>query len=348
MDERTPQAPPEIAPISDGLARPKWSVMIPAYNCSRYLTAALTAVLSQDPRSEEMQIEVVDDFSTDADVRALVSRVGKGRVGYYRQPRNMGSLRNFETCINRARGEYVHILHGDDVVKPGFYKEIQNLFNRFPNAGAAFTDFIYINESGQELYTEEKRILDEPGIPEGWLETIASGQRIQPPAIVVKREVYERLGSFFAVHYGEDWEMWTRIAAHYPVAHSPRFLAQYRIHTNNITSRSFLTGQNVRDINKVINIIQQYLPEELRPTLKRAARRNFSIYFAKVSDKIYHEYKNPPAALRHIREALSLHTNRTTLYYFAKLWLKKMIRYRYETIYPQPSSQVFTLNTERV
>jgi glycosyltransferase involved in cell wall biosynthesis len=64
-----------------------------------------------------MQIEVVDDGSTDADKEALVKQTGKGRVEYYRQPENVGSLRNFETRLNRATGHYIHILHGDDKSK---------------------------------------------------------------------------------------------------------------------------------------------------------------------------------------------------------------------------------------
>ena len=47
--------------------RPRWSVMIPTYNCARYLEAALRSVLAQDPGREAMQIEVVDDHSPDDD-----------------------------------------------------------------------------------------------------------------------------------------------------------------------------------------------------------------------------------------------------------------------------------------
>ncbi|RYZ54949.1 MAG: glycosyltransferase, partial [Sphingobacteriales bacterium] len=314
MDERIPCTPPRILPVEKKVPRPRWSVMIPAYNCIGYLKQTIESVLSQGIPEEQMQIEVVDDFSTDGDVEALVLETGKGRVKFYRQEKNRGSLRNFETCINRAKGHWVHLLHGDDLVRPGFYKEIEMLFKKHPEAGAAFTDFIYMNEQGEELYAE-KKILDVPGIPENWLATIARGQRIQPPAIVVKREVYEDLGGFFAVHYGEDWEMWTRIASKYKMAHSPKYLAKYRIHTNNITSRSFMTGQNVRDIGKVIGLIQNYLPQQERDVLRRDACRNFSEYFAKISDKIYHEYRNPAAALCQVKEALHLDVNKTTLFF---------------------------------
>ncbi|MEQ9234992.1 MAG: glycosyltransferase [Coleofasciculus sp. E2-BRE-01] len=53
-----------ISPIPKGEQRPLWSVMIPTYNCAQYLRETLANVLAQDPGSEVMQIEVIDDHST--------------------------------------------------------------------------------------------------------------------------------------------------------------------------------------------------------------------------------------------------------------------------------------------
>lgn len=295
MNERIPQVPPVILPLPVGEIRPRWSVMIPAYNCIGYLEETLRSVLVQDPGPEAMQIEVVDDHSTDGDVRALVERVGNGRVGYFRQPYNRGSLRNFETCLNRAKGEWIHLLHGDDLINPGFYLETGDLLTRYPEAGAALTSHIFINEEGKDI-SFYRSLADSPGLLGNWLPRIASRQYVQPPAVVVKRSVYEHLGSFFAVHFGEDWEMWVRIAAHYPVAYSPRHLAKYRYHSNNITSRSFLSGQSVRDIRKVIGIVQQYLPRDQQRTLRKAARKNYATYFADMAHRVYYKLKDPKAA----------------------------------------------------
>jgi len=126
--------------------------MIPAYNCLAYLREALENVLDEAPGPAQMQITVVDDASTDGDVGAVVKAVGRGRVGYFRQPVNRGSLRNFETCLNLARGEWVHLLHGDDRVTPGFYAEIEMLLRRHPEAGAAFTNVTYIHPSGVDMF----------------------------------------------------------------------------------------------------------------------------------------------------------------------------------------------------
>ena len=299
MQSRIPETPPQIIPVTIA-DPPLWSVMIPTYNCLNYLKETLESVLMQDQGSGLMQIEVVDDCSTDGDVEALVQQVGKGRVQFYRQPQNKGSLRNFETCLNRSKGKLVHLLHGDDKVKNGFYREIESLFTKYPQAGAALVKNAYINESGYET-SLERQVLNEPGIIPNWLETIATSQRLQPPAIVVKREVYEKLGGFFGVHYGEDWEMYTRIAAHYPVAYSPSYLAQYRVHQNNITSQSFLKGQHIKDLKKVIQIIQGYLPPEKRKKVWQKSLKTKSAWFARHANAIY--AKNPDAGLLHAKNA---------------------------------------------
>jgi glycosyltransferase involved in cell wall biosynthesis len=327
MSERIPQSPPAIQSLPDHTIRPLWSVMIPTYNCSNFLVENLHSVLAQDPGAALMQIEVVDDFSTDADVERLVNEIGKGRVGFYRQPRNVGSLRNFETCLNRSNGHYIHLLHGDDQVRPGFYSEIEKLFTLFPQAGAAFTGFVYVDEQNERLY-DNHTLLDKPGILQNWLLKIASSQLIQVPAMVVRRTVYEKLGGFYGVHYGEDWEMWARIAAHYPVAHSPERLALYRVHSDNITSRYFLTGQSMTDAIQVVQTIQKYLPASEQKRAKRAAEKHLAYYFARSADKIYHQYGKPYVALDQARRALGLYFGPLTFFYWLKIRVKLSIGYK--------------------
>ena len=109
---------------------PKWSVMIPTYNCANLLEQTLLSILQQDPGEELMQIEVIDDCSTIDNPEEVVNRLGKGRIKFFRQPKNVGAIRNFNTCINRSNGEFVHILHGDDWIENGFYNEINNLIVR--------------------------------------------------------------------------------------------------------------------------------------------------------------------------------------------------------------------------
>lgn len=71
-----------IPPVPDGTPRPLWSVMIPTYNCAKYLRETLASVLVQDPGPDVMQIEVVDDHSTKDDPEAVVKELAGDRYTY--------------------------------------------------------------------------------------------------------------------------------------------------------------------------------------------------------------------------------------------------------------------------
>jgi len=279
--ERIPSTPPKISPVPLDIRRPLWSVMIPAYNCSRYLSEAITSVLTQNLDWDNFQIEVVDDNSTDADVETLVKNIGQGKISYYRQPENVGSLRNFETCINRSKGYYVHLLHGDDKVKNSFYSKLTTLFNQFPSAGAAFCSYDLIDQNGTYLCSEHKEA-SEPCIFSDCLERLVAKQLLQVVTIAVRREVYEKLGCFYGVTYGEDWEMWARIAKNYPMAYTPECLAEYRFHGNSISGQSYISGQNIKDIIKISKVISSYLPVEKQYGAKKLLQQNYAAYIIRM------------------------------------------------------------------
>ena len=328
MLERIPKSPPKIAPLADDANRPLWSVMIPSYNSINYLRDTINSVLAQAPPVEEMQFEVIDDCSTDGDVEALVKEIGKGRVSFFRQPQNIGHYRNFEFCINRAKGKFVHILHGDDIVKPGFYQEITSLFEEYPNAGAALTHCIYFDENSVPSWGTPQ-LLDKPGIIDNFLLKLAKEQLVQTPSIVVKRSVYEDLGTFYGELYVEDWLMWLRIAANYEVAYSPKSLANYRVHTNNITGSTFISGQNIKGTRFFIDTIQEYLPKEERRSLKNEAKRQFASYVTtSVANRLYHDMNNPKAAWQQAWGVFKFYPSLDTFYCLLKISGKVVLCYK--------------------
>ena len=309
---RIPKSPPQIASLTDELHRPMWSVMIPTYNCSNYLIETIKSVLLQDIGEDNMQIEVVDDCSTDANVQELIQIIGQGRVKYYRQKQNVGSLRNFETCISRSRGKYIHLLHGDDRIKKGYYVAITEVFEKFPNAGAAFCAWEHIDSHG--VFSHQSRLeANTPCILENWLYKLAEHPRLQYVAMTVKREVYEKVGSYYLANYGEDWEMWARIAKDYDTAYIPEFLAEYREHENSITWRSYQTGQNIKDINKVIKIIGSYLPKINQRASLKNAKKNYALWILNETFRVWLINKNNKTVYNQIKSILVTYTDKDIL-----------------------------------
>ncbi|HEV2736567.1 MAG TPA: glycosyltransferase [Longimicrobiaceae bacterium] len=294
----------EVPPAPAGEPRPLWSVMIPAYNCAAYLRVTLESVLAQDPGPGAMQIEVVDDCSTSDDPEAVVREVGGGRVAFYRQARNVGHVGNFETCLLRSRGRLVHLLHGDDAVRPGFYAAMGRAFDARPGLGMAFCRHVYMDEAGT-WRSPGPLLAPEPGVLAGGAALLAARQPVQTPAAVVRREVYERLGGFDRrmPFCGEDWEMWVRIASQFPVWYEPEPLALYRRHAVSLTGRSLRTGENLRDLRRAVGIYRAYLPAAAAEGAATEALERTALWGVELAARLL-AGRDRPAALAQLREAL--------------------------------------------
>ncbi|MBN3039721.1 MAG: glycosyltransferase, partial [Candidatus Omnitrophica bacterium] len=269
---------PEIKAVSEKIKRPFWSVMIPTHDRPKYLAETLISVISQDPGPDEMHIEVVDNCSKTDEAEKIVKNVGNNRISYYRLDQAASMNDNWNNCIQRARGHWVHILHDDDLVRPCFYERFRKALLKNQNVGAAFCRNLWIDDEGhwQSISDLERKT---PGILENWLERIVEFQRIQPPSIVVKRSTYEELGGFaLEIVWGLDWEMWKRIAARYAFWYEPEPLACYRLHQSALSVSVTENQKHISDLILSIEMGRAYLPAPLFKKLSRKARKNYSLF----------------------------------------------------------------------
>jgi glycosyltransferase involved in cell wall biosynthesis len=254
-----------------------------------------------------MEIEVVDNCSTD-DPEAVVRELGRGRIRFYRQPRNVGAVENFNTCIRRARGEWVHILHADDVIRPGFFAHARRAATEHPAIGAFVCRLIYIDETGlwtglSELEARTAGILGEDFVTRQLLE-----QRIQFAGMIVRRRVYEELGGFRPeLNHCTDWDMWNRVVAHRQIFYDPEPLAHYRIHSRSDTHRVVRSGENVADERRAIRLSSSYVPGGQASRLQRDAMRIAAIRASRRVRRLWRS-GDRTAALRQFREALRCST----------------------------------------
>jgi GT2 family glycosyltransferase len=261
--------PPGIEPVADGTPRPFWTVAVPTHRPPPLLKSTLESVLAQDPGPEAMQILVVDDGSGDDRARVLVEQLAPDRIEYIGNPTSLGIARSWNSCLAASRGEWIHLLHQDDLVRPGFYAALAAGVRERPEVGAAFCRHFVTDDAGhwQGISPLER---PSPGMLEGWLARLASGQCIQCPAIVVRRSVYEKLGGFRPdLIYALDWEMWLRIARTEKFWYEPEPLAAYRCHAANESSRLQRTGDTVADVRRAARVATQ----SLAPALRRDALR---------------------------------------------------------------------------
>jgi len=318
--------PPAVYALDIDASRPFWSVMIPTYNPrADYLEETLLSVLKQDPGPDQMQIEVIDDCSNDDTAYEVTDRVGAGRVTFHRESENRGLADSWNRCIERAQGRWVHILHQDDMVLPGFYDFLRRGAEE-SEAGAIFCRHAVMNSNGHwirlsELHRESTGLLDD------WHAKITTQCVIQCASIAVRRCVYEQLGGFLPnLHYAPDWEMWQRIASRFPFCFEPSILACYRVHPNSATSRLRLDAADARDIREMIDLTISYHSPARGRVLAKKARS----WWAEVA--VFHAREllvkvGFAAAWQQIVEALRLSRNPLVvgkIFSFFVLWFRIM------------------------
>jgi glycosyltransferase involved in cell wall biosynthesis len=270
-----------------------------------------------------MQIEVIDDCSSDDTASEVTLRVGAGRVTFHAECQNRGLANTWNRCIERARGHWVHILHQDDIVLPGFYDVLRRGAER-SHAGAVFCRHAIANPKGHwigisELHRESAGLLDD------WHGTITVQQLIQCAAIAVRRTVYEQLGGFLPhLRYVADWEMWQRIATQFPFWFEPSILACYRLHPNSATSDMRLNAADTRDIREMIELTATYHAPARGRVLARKARSRYAEEAVSHARELLVKVGFAPA-LRQIVEALRLCHNRRIIqrvFAFLVLWFR--------------------------
>jgi glycosyltransferase involved in cell wall biosynthesis len=259
----------------EAMNRPFWSIMIPTFNCARSLCRTIESVLSATVHNPETQIEIVDDSSSHDNPEEVADAYRGRGITFYRQPRNVGASANFNSCVSRARGKWVHILHGDDYVHPDFYSALEQGISSHQNVGVAFTSYVAVDESGGHLW-QSKNLPDTRGIIERrWRDVIAVHNEIMAPAIVVQKSAYTEAGNFNTLlTHTADWDMWKRLIWRYDTWFEPRTLAFYVIHASADSGKLMRSGENLRDSLRAIKIGSHYFPIDRRKELFREACRS--------------------------------------------------------------------------
>ncbi len=235
------------------------SIMIPTYNCARYLEQTLASLADQG--LDQTQVEVIDDCSTEDDPEDVVRRLGQGRVGFHRQPSNLGLVGNFNTCISRAERRWVHLLHGDDLVLPGAYAAFDDLLSRHPDSGVAFARCVVIDTEGVWNTLGETLGPDVDGAlvydPLRW-----GLNPVQFAGTLFRRDAAVAVGAFDGRYaHAADWHLWWRLARRFPAAYTNRCLGAYRRFPGSHSATLVRTASGLRESLHVVREIAAAEPQ---------------------------------------------------------------------------------------
>ncbi|OGW83626.1 MAG: glycosyl transferase [Omnitrophica bacterium GWA2_52_8] len=236
------------------------SVIIPAWNRAGLLPRALESVLNQQGVSFE--VLVVDDGSDDGTPEILHKDFPQVRL-LSRKRKGPAAARN--SGIEHSAGEWIAFLDSDDTWLPGKLAAQTAFLEAHPDIPVCQTEEIWIRNGRRVNPMKKHRKYG------GWIfEHCLPLCIISPSAVMMHRSVFDEAGPFDESYPAcEDYELWLRIAARYPVGLIEKpYTVKYGGHAGQ-RSHEFPAMDRFR-IRALVKILASGVLNELQST---AARR---------------------------------------------------------------------------
>lgn len=211
------------------------SVIIPTFNRRDHLPIALDSVLAQTYRDYE--IIVIDDGSSD-DTREILTPYAESIRYFYQENRGIAGARN--RGIGESDGAYIALLDSDDYWLPRKLERQIAYLKENPQWGMVATRCSSISADGR--FRKQNR----PG-KSGWILTdLFRSNFIRTSSALITRECLDRVGCFDeSLPECEEYDLWLRIARHYPIAFINEPLTVYTDNPHGVSTDS-LAGRLIR------------------------------------------------------------------------------------------------------
>src|SRR3990167_6847794 len=193
---------------------PDISVIIPTFNRKILLERALRSVLAQKRASFE--ILVADDGSSDGTAAFLREEFPAIQVLSWRENHGPSYARN--RAVEAAAGHWITFLDSDDEWLPSKLNAQADFFKAHPDMRICQTEEIWIR-NGVRVNPMKNHRNAGGNIFENGLPLCV----ISPSAVMLQKTLFEETGGFDeALPACEDYDLWLRIAAEYPVGLIPK------------------------------------------------------------------------------------------------------------------------------
>jgi len=268
------------------MAPPRVSVVVPTYNSAVFLGETVESILAQS--YQDFEVIIVDDGSTDDTVTVLAPYIN--RISYHYQE-NQGESVARNRAIQLAQGEYIAFLDSDDLWLPSKLERQIEEMDRFPQAVLAYAHSYLIDAAGNRISRpdSDKTAQGQPGLHDIFKKLLMSNIVTHPGTVMVRRQVLLDTGGFAPdIQWGEDWDLWLRLALRGPFVFIPEPLACYRLRKPGrrlqIEASTEFVEQNASFLKKIFELIpddrsslQQLKPQALEKLYLRSAFYNFEL-----------------------------------------------------------------------
>lgn len=214
---------------------PLVSVIMPAYNASRFLGEAIQSILDQTV--SDLELIVVDDASTDSTLQICQKLAqSDARIRIHQRTSNGGITAALNDALQMCRGQYIARMDADDIALPDRLRSQLRRFDELPH--------IALCGMAIEIMDEHGTTLSRPGVIVGSEQVAAALRYCSPiahPSWMMRAEVARVIGGYRSVAPAEDYDfLWRVIRQGWAIDNVPDVGLRYRVSAGSTAARNSL------------------------------------------------------------------------------------------------------------
>ncbi|MCW5875245.1 MAG: glycosyltransferase family 2 protein [Anaerolineales bacterium] len=204
----------------------KASIIVTSFNYGAYIERCLRSCLAQNFSTDDYEVIVVDDASTDNTLEVLKKFKRFKNLRYFLNEENKGVAEAANVGIREAMGQYFVRVDADDYINEDLLPFLSRYLAENHDAFCVSCDYILVDEFGNKL--ERKYAETDP---------VSCG-------IMYRTDLIRNLGMYNSqFRHREEEELRARLANYYRIHHLRIPLYRYRMHKNNKTKDKLAMDQ---------------------------------------------------------------------------------------------------------
>jgi teichuronic acid biosynthesis glycosyltransferase TuaG len=214
------------------------SVIMPNYNCAKYIGQAIESVISQS--YQDWELLICDDGSKDSSIEIIERYLSDPRVKLIKNSTNCGATQSRNNAIAASNGTYIAFLDSDDFWYPEKLA-LQLEHMKTHNANICYTDYHLLPEGEETLHliSARKKLK---------YKDLLKGRRFGILTVLLKKSILPT-PAFTQWRNSEDLSLWLRLLRGGEVAYGVQTpLACYRLVKNSKSAKKLRLARSVWNI----------------------------------------------------------------------------------------------------
>ncbi|MEO1766435.1 glycosyltransferase family 2 protein [Thiobacter aerophilum] len=206
---------------------PLVSVLMPVYNAARFVADAIESILAQTFR--DFEFIIIDDGSTDGSLSVLKRYAANDPRIRLISRENRGLVATLNEGIEKARGEWIARMDGDDVALPN---RLSLQLKHLAETGADFCG------GAVQCFGGWRALWRYPVSHEACAVRLLFDVPFAHPAVMGRRSALSSLRYRQDFNRAQDYDLWQRAWAQgYRLTNVEEIVLRYRVHENQVSAR---------------------------------------------------------------------------------------------------------------